>query len=101
MSPIEVLSQAINAQAELLSKAWQEASVHDSPSSSLPPKITVPKLDAVGEEARNQLLTNLRQLEQLVLGPKDAMQSLYYKVCLSSSILQLVSKSLPRAPKQE
>lgn len=82
MSPIEVLSQAINAQAELLSKAWQETSLHDSPSSS-PPNVTMPKLDAVGEEARNQLLTNLRHLEQLVLGPKDAMQSLYYKVPLS------------------
>ena len=80
MSSIKVLSQAINAQAEVLSKAWQDPSLHDA---SSPPRITVPKLDAAGEEARNQLLTNLRHLEQMVLGPKDAMQSLYYKVCLS------------------
>ncbi|KIV88992.1 hypothetical protein PV10_08613 [Exophiala mesophila] len=94
MSSLEVLSQAINAQAEVLSKAWQDPSLHDA---SSPPRITVPKLDAAGEEARNQLLTNLRRLEQMVLGPKDAMQSLYYKSAEAGVVQALCQLGVPKA----
>ena len=41
----------------------------------------IPKLDQRAEDARNDLIVSLRKLEALVLGPKDYMQNLYYRVC--------------------
>lgn len=40
----------------------------------------IPTLDQRSEDARNELIASLRELESLVLGPKDHMQNLYYRV---------------------
>jgi hypothetical protein len=40
----------------------------------------IPTLDQRSEDARNELIASLRELEALVLGPKDHMQNLYYRV---------------------
>ena len=40
----------------------------------------IPTLDERSEEARNQLVASLRKLEAMVLGPKDNMQNMYYRV---------------------
>lgn len=79
MCQIDVLAQSVSAQAQILSQAWHDGPTHDL-SSCAKARTTVPKLDTTGEEARNRLIASLRTLEQLVLGPKDAMQSLYYRV---------------------
>jgi hypothetical protein len=47
-------------------------------------KTDIPTLDQRSEDARNQLITSLRKLESLVLGPKDTMQNYYYKACATS-----------------
>ena len=44
-------------------------------------RIDLPTLDQRSEDARNQLVSTLRTLESLVLGPKDTMQNQYYRVC--------------------
>jgi hypothetical protein len=45
-----------------------------------PGQTDIPTLDQRSEDARNQLILSLRALESLVLGPKDHMQNLYYRV---------------------
>jgi hypothetical protein len=45
----------------------------------------IPALDQRSEDARNQLISSLRALESLVLGPKDHMQNLYYRVRVISA----------------
>jgi hypothetical protein len=79
MCQLESLARAVSAQAELLSKAWHDNEVH-ALSTCAQSTTTTPTLDKDGEEARNQLIASLRNMEQLVLGPRDTMQSLYYKV---------------------
>ena len=79
MCQIESLARTVSAQAEILSKSWHNGDVDEvSPPGSR--RTTIPTLDQNGEEARSQLIASLRNLEQLVLGPKDTMQSFYYKV---------------------
>lgn len=80
MCQIESLALSVSIQSQLLSRAWHDNEVHSLSSCASKNRITAPKLDVAGEQARNQLIASLRQLEQLVLGPKDAMQSLYYRV---------------------
>ena len=79
MCQLEELAQAVSTQAHTLSRSWHEGKDH-ALSSCDGRRTTIPSLDPEGEEARNQLLAAIRSLEQLVLGPKDTMQSLYYKV---------------------
>ena len=79
MCQLEVLAQAVNLQAQTLSRSWHDGKDH-ALSSCDARRTTIPPLDSEGEEARNQLLAALHSLEQLVLWPKDTMQSYYYKV---------------------
>ena len=83
MCQIKDLARMVSTQAETLSKSWHE---NDAPglSSCEIRRTNIPPLDTAGEEARNQLITTLRNLEQLVLGPKDTMQGFYYKVSVLS-----------------
>ena len=93
MCQLEVLARTVNAQAQTLSRSWHDGKDH-SLSSCDGRRTTIPPLDAEGEEARNQLLTAIRTLEQLVLGPKDTMQSFYYKVSFEHLALRVLSLTL-------
>ena len=75
MCQLEVLATTVATQAETLGNALHRAEGATSSCNGHPPS-----MDSTGEEARNQLLTALHQLEQLVLGPKDTIQSYYFKV---------------------
>jgi len=84
MCQIEVLAREVSTQTEILTKSWHANDGHGL-SSAEGRRTTIPPLDESGEEARNKLITTLRELEQLILGPKDTMQTLYYKVRLSTT----------------
>jgi len=102
MCQIESLALSVSIQSQLLSRAWHDNEVHSLSSCASKNRTTAPKLDVAGEEARNQLIASLRHLEQLVLGPKDAMQSLYYRVSLSLRPIpygMVMTDSTIRAPK--
>jgi hypothetical protein len=73
MSRLEILADAIKARAQVLSPSWKNGKEHENRWT------TFPILDTASDEARNHLLGALKELEQLVLGPKDTLQSWYYK----------------------
>lgn len=76
---LRALAQNIHENTTLLSQSWHDNEDH-SLSSCASKSITNPPLDKMGEAARNQLITSLKQLERLVLGPKDTLQSMYFRV---------------------
>jgi hypothetical protein len=91
MCQLDVLAEAVATQAQALSASWHQNGNHKCDAL----RTTVPTLDAQGEEARNQLLTAIRGLEQLVLGPKDTMQSFYFKVSPNMSNMGRCSLTAP------
>ncbi|ETI28470.1 hypothetical protein G647_00919 [Cladophialophora carrionii CBS 160.54] len=95
MCQLETLAQAVSTQAQTLSRSWHEGKEH-ALSSCDSRRTTIPPLDPQGEEARNQLLAAIRTLEQLVLGPKDTMQSFYYKTAEAGVIQALCQLQVPR-----
>ncbi|EXJ86617.1 hypothetical protein A1O3_03570 [Capronia epimyces CBS 606.96] len=95
MCQIEVLARAVSTQTEILTKSWHANDAHGV-SSPAGRRTTIPPLDESGEEARNQLIDTLRELEQLVLGPKDTMQALYYKSAEAGVIQALCKLQVPR-----
>ncbi|KEF58055.1 uncharacterized protein A1O9_05978 [Exophiala aquamarina CBS 119918] len=97
MCRIESLALSVSIQSQLLSKAWHDNEVHGLSSWASKNRTTAPKLNLAGEQARNQLIASLRQLEQLVLGPKDAMQSLYYRSAEAGVVQALCQLEVPRS----
>lgn len=97
MSQIRDLARAVSAHSEILTQSWHANEAHGL-SSAEGRRTTIPPLDEKGEEARNQLIGALRELEQLVLGPKDTMQTLYYKVSQSpaSNVVLSLRRRLER-----
>lgn len=93
MCQLERLAQTVNAQAQTLSRSWHDGKDHSLSSCDVR-RTNIPPLDSEGEEARNQLLAAIRSLEQLVLGPKDTIQSFYYKVCCNQLSLRLLLLTL-------
>ncbi|KAI9878504.1 MAG: hypothetical protein M1823_006948, partial [Watsoniomyces obsoletus] len=61
----------------------------------------IPTLDQRSEDARNQLISSLRALESLVLGPKDHMQNLYYRSAETGVIQALCQLKVPHNVPQE
>ncbi|EHY54589.1 hypothetical protein HRR83_004288 [Exophiala dermatitidis] len=95
MSQIRDLARAVSAHSEILTQSWHANEAHGL-SSAEGRRTTIPPLDEKGEEARNQLIGALRELEQLVLGPKDTMQTLYYKSAEAGVVQALCQLQIPR-----
>ena len=87
MCQLESLAAAVNYHTLSLVKSWHNSEVH-AISACATQGINIPLLDRSGEDARNKLITSLRELERMVLGPKDALQNMYFRASYDYTVWQ-------------